>query len=70
MLPHTVAQLHLPKGRYTGQINGRIQYKLWKVKAEDYINVKIQLHHSNKLVNWEPLDVITDTFLGRDVPHA
>ena len=28
MLPHTIAQLHLPQGRYTGCINKNIQYEL------------------------------------------
>ena len=55
MLPQTAVQLHLPKGRYTSQINGRIQYDLWKDSAEDYIDGKLKLYESNRLVDWEAL---------------
>ena len=70
MLPRTIAQLHLPKGRYTDRVNGRIEYELWKDNAEDYINGKLQLYKSNSRWTGKPLVVITSIYHGNDEPHA
>ena len=55
MLPQTKAQLHLPQGRYTGRINEKIQHELWRDRAEQYIDRKLNLQETRGVVDWAAL---------------
>ena len=55
MLPHTIAQLHLPQGRYTGCINKNIQYELWSEEANEYILRKLNLNQRGMRIDWSSL---------------